>query len=139
MSNIIKTTQGEAVFRLKEEFENEDKAIKGKEVIDSEVVIDDLIMSKKTDGYLIRLEPICVIFSLYRLLIVIKLPVMIFKKPIEHWVLKLLDNQYSMNFQKRWITLVFILITITYLFYAIEWLQLVKWFPSSDMVLTMMI
>ena len=42
MSNIIKTTQGEAVFRLKEEFENEDKAIKGKEVIDSEVVIDDL-------------------------------------------------------------------------------------------------
>jgi hypothetical protein len=42
MSNIIKTTQGEASFRLKEEFLNEDKAIKGKEPINSEVVIDDL-------------------------------------------------------------------------------------------------
>ena len=42
MSNIIKTTEGEASFRLKEEFENEDKAIKGKEPIDSEVIIDEL-------------------------------------------------------------------------------------------------
>ena len=42
MSNIIKTTQGEAAFRLKEEFETEDKAIKGKEPLDSDVVIDDL-------------------------------------------------------------------------------------------------
>ena len=42
MSNIIKTTQGEAAFRLKEDFENEDKAIKGKEPMDSEVLIDEL-------------------------------------------------------------------------------------------------
>ena len=42
MSNIIKTTQGEAAFRLKEEFTSEDKAIKGKEPIDSEVLIDEL-------------------------------------------------------------------------------------------------
>ena len=42
MSNITKTTEGEASFRLKEEFENEDKAIKGKEPIDSEVLIDEL-------------------------------------------------------------------------------------------------
>ena len=42
MSNIIKTTQGEASFRLKEEFETEDKAIQGKEPLDSEVLIDDL-------------------------------------------------------------------------------------------------
>ena len=42
MSNIIKTTQGEAAFRLKEEFENEDKASKGKEPLDSEVIIDEL-------------------------------------------------------------------------------------------------
>ena len=42
MSKIIKTTQGEASFRLKEEFENEDKAIQGKEPLDSEVLIDDL-------------------------------------------------------------------------------------------------
>ena len=42
MSNITKTTEGEASFRLKENFENEDKAIKGKEPIDSEVVIDEL-------------------------------------------------------------------------------------------------
>jgi len=41
-SRIIKTTEGEAAFRLKEEFENEDKAIKGKEPIDSEVKIDEL-------------------------------------------------------------------------------------------------
>ena len=42
MTNITKTTEGEASFRLKENFENEDKAIKGKEPIDSEVVIDEL-------------------------------------------------------------------------------------------------
>jgi|TARA_R100001530_G_scaffold80001_1_gene55812 hypothetical protein len=42
MSTIIKTTQGEAQFRLKEEFVDEDKAIKGKEPIDSEVLIDEL-------------------------------------------------------------------------------------------------
>jgi|TARA_R110002020_G_scaffold131807_1_gene294558 hypothetical protein len=42
MSNIIKTTQGEAAFRLTEEFENEDQAIKGIEPLDSEVVIDEL-------------------------------------------------------------------------------------------------
>ena len=42
MTNIIKTTQGNADFLLKEEFENEDKAIKGKEPLDSDVVIDEL-------------------------------------------------------------------------------------------------
>ncbi len=42
MTNIIKTTQGEASFRLKEEFISEDQAIKGKEPLDSEVVIDEL-------------------------------------------------------------------------------------------------
>ena len=42
MNKIVKTTEGDAHFRLKEEFEDEDKAIKGKEVIDSEVVIDEL-------------------------------------------------------------------------------------------------
>ena len=42
MSSIVKTTEGEASFRLKENFENEDKAIKGKEPIDSEVLIDEL-------------------------------------------------------------------------------------------------
>ena len=42
MNNIIKTTEGDAHFRLKEEFPDEDKAIKGKEPMDSEVVIDEL-------------------------------------------------------------------------------------------------
>jgi len=42
MTNIIKTTQGEAAFRLKEEFENEDKAIQGKEPLYSEVLIDEI-------------------------------------------------------------------------------------------------
>ena len=42
MSKIQKTTEGEASFRLKEDFENEDKAIKGKDPDDSEVLIDDL-------------------------------------------------------------------------------------------------
>jgi hypothetical protein len=42
MNKIVKTTEGDAHFTLKEEFEDEDKAIKGKEPIDSEVVIDEL-------------------------------------------------------------------------------------------------
>ena len=42
MSNIIKTTQGEASFTLKEEFLDEDKAIQGKEPINSEAFIDEL-------------------------------------------------------------------------------------------------
>jgi hypothetical protein len=42
MSNIIKTTQGEASFKLKEEYQSEDKAIKGEDPIDSQVQIDDL-------------------------------------------------------------------------------------------------
>ena len=42
MSKIQKTTEGEASFRLKEEFENEDKAVKGKEPLESDVVIDEL-------------------------------------------------------------------------------------------------
>ena len=42
MSSIIKTTEGEASFRIKEDFENEDKAIKGKDPMDSEVLIDEL-------------------------------------------------------------------------------------------------
>ena len=46
MSNVIKTTQGEASFRLKEEYVNEDKAIKCKEPIDSEVQIDELKIEK---------------------------------------------------------------------------------------------
>ena len=42
MSKIIKTTQGIADFRLREEFIDQDKAGEGKEPIDSEVVIDEL-------------------------------------------------------------------------------------------------
>ena len=42
MSNIIKTTQGIADFRLKEEFNTEENAIKGKEPLESDVVIDEL-------------------------------------------------------------------------------------------------
>ena len=42
MTNIIKTTQGEAAFRLREEFINQDKAGEGKEPLDSEVIIDEL-------------------------------------------------------------------------------------------------
>jgi len=42
MSNITKTTEGEASFRLKEEFITEDDAIKGKEPLESDVVIDEL-------------------------------------------------------------------------------------------------
>ena len=39
---IIKTTQGEAAFRIKEEFIDQDKAGKGKDPLDSEVIIDEL-------------------------------------------------------------------------------------------------
>ena len=39
---IIKTTQGEADFRIKEEFIDQDKAGEGKEPLDSEVIIDEL-------------------------------------------------------------------------------------------------
>ena len=42
MSKIQKTTEGEASFRLKEDFENEDKAIKSEDPTDSEVLIDEL-------------------------------------------------------------------------------------------------
>ena len=42
MTNIIKTTQGEAAFRLREEFVDQDKAGEGKEPLDSEVIIDEL-------------------------------------------------------------------------------------------------
>ena len=42
MTNIIKTTQGEACFRLREEFVDQDKAGKGKDPLDSEVIIDEL-------------------------------------------------------------------------------------------------
>ena len=42
MTNIIKTTQGEAAFTLREEFADQDKAGEGKEPLDSEVIIDDL-------------------------------------------------------------------------------------------------
>ena len=42
MSKIIKTTEGDAHFRLKEEYIDEDEAIKGKEPLDSEVLIDEL-------------------------------------------------------------------------------------------------
>ena len=42
MSSIIKTTEGDVHFRLKEEFPDEDQAIKGKEPLESDVVIDEL-------------------------------------------------------------------------------------------------
>ena len=42
MNKIIKTTQGSADFRLKEEFVDQNKASKGKEPSDSEVIIDEL-------------------------------------------------------------------------------------------------
>ena len=42
MSNIIKTTQGSADFRLREEFVDQEKAGQGKEPLDSEVIIDEL-------------------------------------------------------------------------------------------------
>jgi len=42
VNKIIKTTQGSADFRLKEEFVDQNKASKGKEPSDSEVIIDEL-------------------------------------------------------------------------------------------------
>ena len=42
MNKIIKTTQGIADFRLREEFIDQDKAGEGKEPLDSEVIIDEL-------------------------------------------------------------------------------------------------
>jgi|TARA_Y100000310_G_C20428201_1_gene690103 hypothetical protein len=42
MNNIIKTSQGEAFFSLEEEFIDEEKAIKGKEPLDSQVTIHEL-------------------------------------------------------------------------------------------------
>ena len=42
MSKIIKTTEGDAHFRIKEEYNNEDQAIKGTEPTDSKVMIDEL-------------------------------------------------------------------------------------------------
>ena len=42
MSKIIKTTEGDAHFRIKEEYNNEDHAIKGTEPTDSKVMIDEL-------------------------------------------------------------------------------------------------
>ena len=42
MSNIIKTTQGEVFFKLKEEFGNKEKASKGEEPIDSVVELGDI-------------------------------------------------------------------------------------------------
>ena len=42
MNKIIKTTQGIADFRLREEFVDQDKAGEGKEPLDSEVIIDEL-------------------------------------------------------------------------------------------------
>jgi hypothetical protein len=42
MSKIIKTTEGDAHFTLKEEYEDEDKAIKGEEPTDSQVDISEL-------------------------------------------------------------------------------------------------
>ena len=42
MNNIIKTTQGEALFRLREEFIDKDKAGEGKDPLDSKVIIDEV-------------------------------------------------------------------------------------------------
>ena len=42
MNKIIKTTQGIADFRLREEFVDQDKAGEGKEPLDSEVIINEL-------------------------------------------------------------------------------------------------
>ncbi len=42
MSKIIKTTEGDAHFTLKEEYADEDQAIKGSEPTDSQVIIDEL-------------------------------------------------------------------------------------------------
>ena len=42
MSKIIKTTQGQADFVIKEEYPNEDKAIEGKEPTKSDAEISEL-------------------------------------------------------------------------------------------------
>ena len=42
MTKIIKTTQGEAQFLIKEEYPDENKAIEGKEPITSEAQVTDL-------------------------------------------------------------------------------------------------
>tara|TARA_Y100000389_G_scaffold58678_1_gene54656 strand:+ start:888 stop:1064 length:177 start_codon:yes stop_codon:yes gene_type:complete len=42
MTKIIKTTQGEAQFLIKEEYEDENKAIEGKEPTTSEAEVTDL-------------------------------------------------------------------------------------------------
>ena len=42
MSKIIKTTQGEAQFLIKEEYPDENKAIEGKEPTTSEAEVTDL-------------------------------------------------------------------------------------------------
>ena len=42
MSKIIKTTQGEAQFLIKEEYPNENKAIEGKDPTSSDAEISDL-------------------------------------------------------------------------------------------------
>ena len=42
MSKIIKTTQGQAVFVIKEEYPNEDKAIEGKEPTSSDAEVSDI-------------------------------------------------------------------------------------------------
>ena len=42
MSKIIKTTQGEAHFVVKEEYPDENKAIEGKDPTTSEAEIDEL-------------------------------------------------------------------------------------------------
>jgi hypothetical protein len=42
MSKIIKTTEGSADFLLNEEYENEDKAIQGKEPANADIKIQEL-------------------------------------------------------------------------------------------------
>ena len=42
MSKIIKTTEGSADFLLNEEYENEDKAIQGKEPASADIKIQEL-------------------------------------------------------------------------------------------------
>ena len=42
MSKIIKTTQGQADFVIKEEYLNEDKAIEGKEPTSSDAEVSDI-------------------------------------------------------------------------------------------------
>jgi len=46
MTKIIKTTQGEAQFLIKEEYPDENKAIEGKEPTTSEAEVTDLKIEK---------------------------------------------------------------------------------------------